>query len=198
MSDKLMEAFELYLQERTRLTSAKQEAAKSYDQTILTFSAGAIGLSITFLKEIAPRAHAPRLLYASWIFFAVAMLSTLYSLLASQRASEDQIADLDGRYRALVAVDQEEEQANDATAPLTLTPFGVTMKWLTRFKAMFSHQPSFFGSLVKWLNRFAALFFIVGVLLFGWFARQNWLPNGGPHAQQQVGGGQQGATSTRH
>ena len=37
-----MEAFELYLQERTRLTSAKQEAAKSYDQTILTFSAGAV------------------------------------------------------------------------------------------------------------------------------------------------------------
>jgi hypothetical protein len=193
MSDKLMEAFELYLQERTRLTTAKQEAAKSYDQTILTFSAGAIGLSITFLKEIAPKAHAPGLLYASWIFFAVAMLSTLYSLLASQRASEDQIGDLDKRYGALVAVDQEEEQTNNATPP-ALTHFGVTAKWLTRFKAMFSHQPSFFGSLVKWLNRFAALFFIVGVLLFGWFARQNWLPSGGPpHAQQQ-----QTATTTRH
>src|SRR5216684_174847 len=174
MSDKLMEAFEFFLRERTRLTSAKQEAAKSYDQTILTFSGGAIGLSITFLKEIAPRAQAPGLLYTSWIFFAVAMLATLYSLLASQRASEDFIADLEARYSSLVSVDKAEE----------VTPAK---------EMLFVHHPSPFGSLVKWLNRLAALFFIVGVLFFGWFARQNWVSDGGIHEREQ-----QRQTATRH
>ncbi|SRR5216684_3262635 len=193
MSDKLMEAFEFFLRERTRLTSAKQEAAKSYDQTILTFSGGAIGLSITFLKEIAPRAQAPGLLYTSWIFFAVAMLATLYSLLASQRASEDFIADLEARYSSLVSVDKAEE-VTPAKETQSLTRFGVTVKWFSRFKEMlFVHHPSPFGSLVKWLNRLAALFFIVGVLFFGWFARQNWVSDGGIHEREQ-----QRQTATRH
>ncbi|HEY2092181.1 MAG TPA: hypothetical protein VGJ81_09840 [Thermoanaerobaculia bacterium] len=196
MSDKLMEAYELYLQERTRLTSAKQEAAKSYDQTILTFSAGAVGLSITFLKEIAPKAHSPGPLYAAWIFFGMAMLSTLYSLLVSQRASEEQIADLDRRYAALVAVDQDEVE--NAPSPSALTRFGVTPRWLTRFQAMFSQPPSFFGSAVKWLNRLAAVFFIIGVLLFGWFAKQNWLTGEESHEQQKQLGQRQTSTTTRH
>jgi hypothetical protein len=90
-------------------------------------------------------------------------------------------------------VDKEEE-VTPAKETSSLTRFGVTMKWLSRFKEMlFLHQPSPFGSLVKWLNRLAALFFIVGVLFFGWFARQNWVSNGGTHEHEQ-----QRQTATRH
>src|ERR1043165_4428207 len=49
--------------ERNRFIETKTDQSKSYDQTILTFSAGAIGLSITFVEKIAPTPSVPILLY---------------------------------------------------------------------------------------------------------------------------------------
>jgi hypothetical protein len=111
VDEKLFKAYELYLLERTRLTTAKQEASKSYDRTILTFSGGAIALSITFLEKIAPQPDAKGLLYTSWSLLAVAMMSTLYSLLATQRACEQEISDLEKRYEEIVGVSNDEETA---------------------------------------------------------------------------------------
>jgi hypothetical protein len=171
----LFKTFELYLNERTRLTSSKQEASKSYDQTILTFSAGAVALSITFLEKLAPTPTAKPFLYTSWIFFALAIFSTLYSLLASQRAIEEAIGDLETRYQRLLGISDEEKAA--ATPQPPLTAFGVTMKWLAAFEVLFAKKFAWFGELVKWLNRFAGAFFFVAVLLFGWFALENWVNN---------------------
>lgn len=173
MDENLFKAYELYLLERTRLTSAKQEAAKSYDRTILTFSGGAIALSITFLEKIAPHADAKGLLYTSWSLLAVAMMSTLYSLLATQRACEQQISDLEKRYEEIVGVSNEEEKSAPAASDLTI--FGVSWRWLRKFAAMFRDRVVSFATVVAWLNRLAGFFFFAGVLFFAWFALENWV-----------------------
>src|SRR5215211_1686322 len=63
------EFFKSLLTERTRLIESKTDQAKSYDQAILTFSAGAIALSLTFVEKIAPTPVTPSLLYISWMAF---------------------------------------------------------------------------------------------------------------------------------
>ncbi len=173
MDEKLFKAYELYLLERTRLTTAKQEASKSYDRTILTFSGGAIALSITFLEKIAPQPDAKGLLYTSWSLLAVAMMSTLYSLLATQRACEQEISDLEKRYEDIVGVSTDEETTAPAASDLTI--FGVSWRWLRTFAAMFRNPAVSFADVVAWLNRLAGFFFFAGVLFFAWFALENWI-----------------------
>lgn len=173
MDEKLFKAYELYLLERTRLTTAKQEASKSYDRTILTFSGGAIALSITFLEKIAPQPDAKGLLYTSWSLLAVAMMSTLYSLLATQRACEQEISDLEKRYEDIVGVSNEEETTVPPASELTI--FGVSWRWLRAFAAMFRDRVVSFADVVAWLNRLAGVFFFAGVLFFAWFALENWV-----------------------
>ena len=169
----LFKAYELYLAERTRLTSVKHEASKAYDRTILTFSAGAVGLSVTFLEKVTMAPTARGFLYASWISFGLAIFATVYSLLASQRAIEEEIKDLDSRYQRMMEIPEEERSR--ATPEQQLTRFGVTMKWLAHFDVLFAQKFAWFRELVRWLNRFAGAFFFGGVVLFGWFALENWL-----------------------
>lgn len=170
VDDTIFKAYQLYLSERTRLSAGKQEQAKTYDQTILTYSAGAIALSITFLDKVIKNPNARGWLYTSWILFAVAMLSTLYSFLASQRAFEGEIGDLDSRYKHLIGLPP---PAADKSSPST--PWGVPLRWLETFAHIFSPTLNFFRQAVKWLNRLAAIFFVAGVLCFGWFALENWI-----------------------
>lgn len=172
MPDDLFKAYELYLADRTRLATAKAEAAKSYDQTILTFSAGAVALSITFLEKLIQRPAVTWLLYLAWILFGVAILATLYSLLASQRACTDEICDLDERFRQLTGITREEE-ANPPAAE-SVVAYGKTMVWLRKFADVFAPQSTIFGTFVRVLNRLAGLFFFLGILFFALFARENW------------------------
>jgi hypothetical protein len=172
MSQDLFKAYELYLADRTRLATAKLESAKSYDQTILTLSGGAVALSITFLEKLVHRPSVVWLLYASWICFGVAMLCTLYSLLASQRAVHEEIRKLDRSYQALVGVDGQESAKPPEEREKTR--FGLSTKWVSAFAKIFMTTESLFGRAVRWLNRLAGLFFFAGVVIFATFAMENW------------------------
>jgi hypothetical protein len=172
MNDELFKAYELYLADRTRLATAKAEAAKSYDQTILTFSAGAVALSITFLEKLIQRPAVTWLLYVAWSLFGIAILATLYSLLASQRACTDEICDLDKQFRDLARITDAEE--NNPPAATELHAFGKTLTWLRSFAALFSPRSNAFGKLVRVLNRLAGVFFFFGIVFFAIFAKENW------------------------
>jgi hypothetical protein len=171
VDEKLFKAYELYLTERTRLSAAKQEQSKAYDRTILTFSAGAVALSITFLEKVVKSPNAKEWLYTSWILFALAMMSTLYSLLVSQKAFEGEIEQLDTRYRQLVGLPAEEIVSTESPS----TAWGVSLKWLKTFAAIFTPALNFFRATVKWLNRLAGVLFFLGIICFGWFALENWV-----------------------
>jgi hypothetical protein len=116
-----LELYKFYIDERTRLIASKQEQSKSYDQAILTFSAGAIGLSVTFITQLAPKSSHRLPLYVSWIGFALAILSVLLSFLASQRATEIEIERLDEQYRT--GAPPEAKKRNR---------FSIATRWLNR------------------------------------------------------------------
>jgi hypothetical protein len=85
--------YKVYLEERKSLFDAIREGSQSFDKAILTLSAGAFGLSLTFIREIVPHISPETfyMLIVAWICFGVSMLSTLISFLTSQRACKKQI-----------------------------------------------------------------------------------------------------------
>ena len=84
---------ELYNIERSHLLKAMLSTYEQYDKSILAMSAAALGFSITFIKEIVPAEHLVmlNLIICSWMFFAVAILSTIASFLLSRRAIDTQL-----------------------------------------------------------------------------------------------------------
>jgi hypothetical protein len=79
----------LYLEERKALFNASLTTAQSFDKSILTLAASALGISLTFIKQIAPNPNPNTLwlLFGAWLLFALSILSTLIAILMSQEAS---------------------------------------------------------------------------------------------------------------
>jgi len=83
----------IYLEERKDLIKAEQSMYEHFDHAILTLSASALGISVTFINQIAPN---PKLntrgwILAAWLLFSFSVLSTLISFLLSQLAFRKQI-----------------------------------------------------------------------------------------------------------
>jgi hypothetical protein len=82
---------------RDLLIAADQKTSEAYDKTIMTLSGGALGLSITFLKDIignSKRVSVCRL-EASWICLTLSLLLILASMLFSQWALRKTINQVD-------------------------------------------------------------------------------------------------------
>ena len=92
---------EYYLRNRKFLTDVGREHARYFDKYILTLAAGTFGLSLLFIKQIAPHPEAGTiwLLVTAWATFGTSILSTLISILLTQEASLKQIKMLDERYK---------------------------------------------------------------------------------------------------
>jgi magnesium-transporting ATPase (P-type) len=92
MEDNKQEEYQVYLEERKQLITAERDTAQQFDKAILTLAAGALGLSIAFINQIAPHPK-PNSIYClitAWISFCLSMLSTLISFLTSQAACRKQ------------------------------------------------------------------------------------------------------------
>lgn len=76
---------EAYLEERKTLVEAEGEASQSFDKALITLSAGAFGLSLAFIVQVAPAPRALWYLYVAWGGFILSLLSILFSFLASQQ-----------------------------------------------------------------------------------------------------------------
>ena len=90
-----------YLEERTLLIDAEREASRNFDRYILTLSAGALALSLAFVRELAPTPHSGStiLLAGVWLAFGLALIITLLSFLVSQTALRRQRDLLDRNYK---------------------------------------------------------------------------------------------------
>ena len=73
---------------RAFLMNAAQKESAAYDQAVMTLSGGALGISITFLHDIAPapKAGTVWLLGIAWCFLALSIAAILISKLTSQWA----------------------------------------------------------------------------------------------------------------
>jgi len=68
---------------RERLEQAHQQAHRDFDKAVMTLSAGGLGLSVAFVKDIAGPApsHMPALGFA-WAMLAASLLAIMFSFLA--------------------------------------------------------------------------------------------------------------------
>jgi hypothetical protein len=120
--------------------------AESYDKAILTYASGALGLSLTFGKELVPFsvAHHLWVLELSWIAWITAIVAVILSYLFGDPALEFQIQLADRYYNG------DNEGDEDA--------FNAPNKW-TRY--------------TKWTNRVAGGAFVAGAVLTASFVCSN-------------------------
>jgi magnesium-transporting ATPase (P-type) len=92
MEQNKQKEYQVYLDERKQLIEAERNTAQQFDKAILTLAAGALGLSIVFINQIAPQPISNSICYltGAWILFCLSLLSTLISFLTSQAACRRQ------------------------------------------------------------------------------------------------------------
>lgn len=92
---------EAYFGERRALVQAEIQQASAFDKAILTLAAGALGLSLTFIREIAPNYDHRTVVWLclAWGGFIASLLATLASFQLSQVALRRQRDLLDAQYR---------------------------------------------------------------------------------------------------
>jgi len=92
--------YKVYLEERKLLIHAEYEESRLFDKAILTLTAGAFGLSLTFIRQIVPtiRSGTVWMLIFAWVGFGISLLSTLISFLTSQSACSKQREILKAEY----------------------------------------------------------------------------------------------------
>lgn len=71
---------------RRHLVEALHAASQDFDRAIMTLAAGALGLSIVFVHNVAPEPKRTSLLGWSWGLFAFSLLAIVISFLTSQAA----------------------------------------------------------------------------------------------------------------
>lgn len=108
---KKQEDKQVYLEERKQSIAAEQDTAKQFDKSILTLSAGALALSLTFINQVAPhpKAYSICFLVSAWSLFCVSVCLTLISFLTSQGACR--------RYREILDADMLGEDSNNNNSP---------------------------------------------------------------------------------
>jgi hypothetical protein len=146
--------FETARDERNRLIDSKGEQSKTYDQTILTFSAGAIGLSITFVEKIAASPVSPWLLYLAWSCFGFAVFSVIVSFVVSQKAFQHEIDAVDAAWAAVRDGKPSTNAPQEEPKPDLL--------------------PNFYTVVTRNLNRASGTFFVLGIAFFVAFGISNW------------------------
>jgi hypothetical protein len=82
--------YEVYKKERDLLIDAEREAARSFDKTMITLSAGALVLSFGFVRDMQVSPSCRGLLYCAWSAFALSLQFVLLSFLLSQKAMRRQ------------------------------------------------------------------------------------------------------------
>ena len=85
---------------RKHLVERRGVSQGHYDNAVLALSAGALGVSITFVKNIIgdpKEAQWMPLLMIAWIFWGISCASVLYSHFASVSAHDESIDALDNR-----------------------------------------------------------------------------------------------------
>ncbi len=79
-----------YVRHREVLQKAEDTASDEFDKVMIALSGGALAISLTFIKQIAPEPKHFWLCITSWALFALAMTCTLISFRTTQEAMRRQ------------------------------------------------------------------------------------------------------------
>lgn len=78
--------YEAYIDQRKSLNEGERAASKVFDQAMLTLPAGALALSMAFMRDVVQQPTQTQLLVYGWYLFGAALLAALFSLLTSQQS----------------------------------------------------------------------------------------------------------------
>ena len=78
--------YEYLLKERSASLEAENAAISNFEKTITALASGALGLSITYVRFIAPDPSSKHILYISWGSLVFSLLVILFSFLFSRMA----------------------------------------------------------------------------------------------------------------
>ena len=95
MANDHMEEYRVFLEHRRALIDAEFQIGLGLDKAILTLSAGALAVSMTFISEIVKQPRSTWTLIGAWIFFGWAIGSDLLSIYFCQLAYDRARKDLD-------------------------------------------------------------------------------------------------------
>ncbi len=93
-------AEQLHDEYRRKVWEDSKSGSENFDKYMLTFSSGALGLSLAFIKDVVPIGKAvwTLSLITSWGMFVLCILTTLISFRISIRALEKMVPCLDAFY----------------------------------------------------------------------------------------------------
>jgi hypothetical protein len=81
--------------ERERLIASRNEQSGQFDRALMTLSAGSLGLSLAFVKDIAPHPGATWAIKSSWVCLAVSLGVVVASFVASTEVHDRYLNSLD-------------------------------------------------------------------------------------------------------
>lgn len=81
--------------ERKRLTDLHEKATDAFDRSIMTLAGGALGISLAFVHDVAPKPRHTWVMGVSWLCFAASLLLILGSFLTSERAAFSMVGKYD-------------------------------------------------------------------------------------------------------
>ncbi len=108
--------YDQYLTERESLLKTKKETVTQLDKALLTLNAGALAISITFIREIAPHPEnwTMLLLIVSWMSFVASLVFTLLSFRKSAEAFDRQIEIIEEDLKRELDEEPDENSADEA------------------------------------------------------------------------------------
>jgi hypothetical protein len=90
MSDADKLRYQAYLDDHKILVERESEQSRSFDKTLISISSGALGLSLTFIRYMAPNPEYLLLLYIALVCFILSIFSMLASFLSAQHSMRRQ------------------------------------------------------------------------------------------------------------
>ncbi len=139
---------ELYFKERISLNEGEFKIAESYDKALLTLSAGALAISMTFIKDVAEDPKSIWMLITAWFILGLTTVVLLLTFLICQKAYQKARTSLDDREIARLN--------NDAKGQIEAT--------LTKNR---------WAHIVTIGNFLCLILFVTGIIFLGIFIRIN-------------------------
>lgn len=128
--------YDQYMAERQSLLQTKKETVTQLDKALLTLNAGALAISITFIREIAPKPETWTLflLMASWLSFVISLVLVLCSFRKSAESFDRQLAIIEEDYLRESADDSQDDgnagEIDETNAPAKqLKRFNLLSLW---------------------------------------------------------------------
>ena len=162
--EKILRDDAVYKSERASFATAYRDGEKTYDQTLLTLTAGALGLSMTFLKDIAkPPVVASALVAWAWLLLGLTIVLLLINMRLANWLYVQFVLIVDEYFTRYnpennVWAEIRERQNN--------VRIGLKKKWITFEMSA--------RALVALINNICLALFLVGLLFLGIFAYRNF------------------------